>query len=1162
MASYGREGFYMSGLLITTDDGTTSVVPGTNDTYTIVVSNPGPSDVTGANVSDPLPTGVSGGAWAETGSTGGGSVTGSTSGNGTMSATVNLPINASVTFSFTATIDPSATGSLTDTATATPPGGTPAAASDTDTLTPQADLQVITTDSASSVVPGIADTYAIVVTNNGPSTVSSITLTDAIPGALLNPVFGTPSAGNYDSSTGVWSGLSLANGQSVSITLTGTIAPTATGSLTNTVTVAPPAGVTDTNTGNNVASDTDTLTPQADLSITTTDNRASVVPGTPDTYTIVVSNNGPSTVSSITLTDAIPGALLNPIFGIPSAGSYDPSTGVWSGLSLASGQSVSITLTGTIAPAATGSLTNTVTVAPPAGVTDTNTGNNAASDTDTLTPQADLSITETDNRTSVVPGTLDTYTIVVSNNGPSAVTGASVSDPLPVGVTGVTWMETGNTGGGSVNGPTNGVGALATTVNLPVNASVTFSFTATIDPSATGSFANTATVSPPVGVTDPTPGNNSFTDTDNLTPEADLSITNTDGATDVTPGTSDSYTIVVTNNGPSTAVNSEVTDLFPSAITSVSWTAVASAGSSVGAASGTGPIDTGVTLLPGGTVRFTANAQISPSATGALVNTATVTPPPGLDSNTGNNTATDTDTVGPVDLSVTVTDGATIVESGTRDTYTIIVTNNGPGTLSGFNLIDAIPGALLNPIFGNPSAGSYDPSTGVWSGLSLPSGQSVFIRLSGVIAPNATGSLTNTVLVSPPAGVTDTNPANNSASDTDTLLANLTKVTWTLIDGGTPVAMAGGDFEGLGSAQLIASESGAGTWIFVPSAGTWSKIDNGVPTIMAEGDLYGTSRGNNNQTDLVAYYPGNGTYTWQSGFGWTRIDGSVAEALTTGTFGGGGVTEIAESFAGAGVWLWSAGNGWSRIDTATPALLASGNFYGTTNGNNNNSDLVAFYPGGGTWIWAASAGWSRLDSATPGTPSEFAAGNFLGTANGNNNQTDLAAYFPSLGTYIWSEATGWTKIDSGVATGLCAVDLGGNGQDQLLGYFPNGGGMWEFQFGVGWRRYDNVAALPITSQTPEFATGNFLGSSAVLPAVGFQNTPGVWLDPPTTLTDIASNIGSGAVAGADTPNAALLGQAMAAFAPPSAPATTLFNISETNQNQTASLTAPHPHAGG
>ena len=117
-----------------------------------------------------------------------------------------------------------------------------------------------------------------------------------------------------------------------------------------------------------------------------TDGKAIVVPGTSDTYTITVTNNGPSTVSSLTLSDTIPAALLNRNFA-PSVGAYDAATGAWSGLSLASGQHVTLTLTGTIASNATGTITNTVTVAPPAGTTDTDPFNGTATDTDTLPPK-------------------------------------------------------------------------------------------------------------------------------------------------------------------------------------------------------------------------------------------------------------------------------------------------------------------------------------------------------------------------------------------------------------------------------------------------------------------------------------------------------------------------------------------------------------------------------------------------------------------------------------------------------------------------------------------------------------------------------------------------------------------------------------------------------
>src|SRR5262249_9088666 len=149
-----------------------------------------------------------------------------------------------------------------------------------------------------------------------------------------------------------------------------------------------------------------------------------------------------------------------------------------------------------------------------------------------------------------------------------------------------------------------GTGALSTKVDLPVGASVTFSFSANISPNATGTLVNTATVTPPPGETDNNPNNNTATDTDTLTPMSDLHITKLDnvggifnqqtntptgGAVGAGHDNTVTYTIVVSNSGPSTAVNQTVTDNTLTGIAvSDSWSAIASPGSSVTTGSGTG----------------------------------------------------------------------------------------------------------------------------------------------------------------------------------------------------------------------------------------------------------------------------------------------------------------------------------------------------------------------------------------------------------------------------------------------------------------------------------------------------------------------------------------------------------------------------------------------
>ena len=89
-------------------------------------------------------------------------------------------------------------------------------------------------------------------------------------------------------------------------------------------------------------------------------------------------------------------------------------------------------------------------------------------------------------------------------------------------------------------------------------------------------LVNTATVAVGAGQTDPTPGNNSATDTDTPAAVTDLAITKTDGSATYTAGTGISYTIVVSNLGPSNAVGASVADVVPASITGVSVNCVAS----------------------------------------------------------------------------------------------------------------------------------------------------------------------------------------------------------------------------------------------------------------------------------------------------------------------------------------------------------------------------------------------------------------------------------------------------------------------------------------------------------------------------------------------------------------------------------------------------------
>ncbi len=253
----------------------------------------------------------------------------------------------------------------------------------------------------------------------------------------------------------------------------------------------------------------------------------------------------------------------------------------------------------------------------------------------------DLAITKTDGTTTYTPGLTTTYTITASNAGPDPVIGATVADIFPASVTSVAWTAV---YAGGATGPASGAGNINATVNIPVGGSAIFTAVSNISAAATGSMSNTATISTPAGTTDPTPGNNSATDTDTQSSIADLTITKTDGVTSYLPGGTVTYTIVASNIGPSNVTGATVTDAFPPGISSIAWTAVY-AGGATGTASGVGNINVLVNMPSGSSVTFTAVCNISALATGSMSNTATVTAPAGVtDPAVFNNSATDTDT--------------------------------------------------------------------------------------------------------------------------------------------------------------------------------------------------------------------------------------------------------------------------------------------------------------------------------------------------------------------------------------------------------------------------------------------------------------------------------------------------------------------------------------
>lgn len=731
------------------------VIAGNQITYTLAVANAGPSAADNVVLTDVLPAGVT--FVSVTPSQG-------TAANASGTVTANLgTINAGGTATVTLIVSvPSSTAagtSISNTATVTSSYIDTNAANNTSTVATtvnrSVDLAITKTDTPDPVLVTGQITYTLTVTNNGPSSASGVTINDVLP-ATLGVVSVTPSVGTVNTvgnNVTVNVG-NLAAAATATVTIVASISDTTITTVSNTATVT--STETDSNAANNTSTTSTTVNPAIDLVVTKTDSADPVVAGNALTYTVTVTNNGPSTATNVVLTDALP-ASLTFVSATSSQGTATFASGTVTGTlgTLASGASATVTINTTVSSSATGTITNTASAI--ATQTDINASNNTATQNTTLNSQVDLAVTKTDGLTNVISGNNLTYTITVTNNGPSVATGVTLTDTLPATLTPVS--NTISQGTASFGGQT----YTANIGTLNPGQSVTATIVATVIGTASGVISNTATASSTQ--TDSNNANNSATDTTTAQRQTDLRIAKSDSPDPVIAGNQLTYTIIVNNDGPSTASGVTVTDVLPAGVTFVS--ASTTAGTVANAAGTvTGTIGT---LASGGSATITIIASVDPATRGTITNTATVTGAE-TDTNNANNSATTTTTAnGSVDVSIVKADSADPSIVGNTLTYTLTIQNNGPSTATNVVITDILPAGL-----------TFSSATTSQGTVSNSSG-TVTANL-GNLAPTATATVT--IVTNPSSSITQqtiTNTATVASAETDTNTANNTSTQSTVV---------------------------------------------------------------------------------------------------------------------------------------------------------------------------------------------------------------------------------------------------------------------------------------------------------------------------------------------------------------------------------------------
>jgi uncharacterized repeat protein (TIGR01451 family) len=629
------------------------LISGQDATYTIDVNNLGPSDAVAPQVQDVLPAGesfssASGADWSCENASGTVTCTytaaptlavGASASPITLVVTVNSDVVSSVTNTAIVCSGTIGTGSNSCVGSIDANGtADPVTANNTSSApgspSVSADL-TIQKSHTGNFVSGANGTYSITVTNDGPAdsvgtSGSPIVVSDTLPtGESYVSATGTGwtcSAASQIVSCDYPSRIVADNSAPViSLVVAVGSSPSLLGTVTNLAEVTP--GVTaDGNPANNSASDPTTII-GADLSITKS-HSGSLVAGANATYALTVANAGPATSAGpITVTDTLPSGE-----SFVSASGTDWTCSDGSGSSsatvtctnpssvAANATMAQISLVVTVGADQTGTITNTAKVVPGA-TADPVTSNNTATDTATVVTGADLSITKSHSGSF----TLDqhgTYSLAVANKGPSSATGPiTVTDTLPEGemlvsAEGSGWTCAGATAGASSQ-PTVTCSLRGTLA--PATAAPVISLVVDVGEAAYPSVTNTAKVSSPTK--DPDMSNNVSSDTLSPTPVADLTIEKS-LTSRLVRGTHALYSVVVTDMGPSPAIQVVVTDPMPSGLVPLSATGP---GWHCGIATGTNEMEcTRASLDVDEPSTITLTALVTAKAGARLVNTAWV----------------------------------------------------------------------------------------------------------------------------------------------------------------------------------------------------------------------------------------------------------------------------------------------------------------------------------------------------------------------------------------------------------------------------------------------------------------------------------------------------------------------------------------------------------
>ncbi len=245
---------------------------------------------------------------------------------------------------------------------------------------------------------------------------------------------------------------------------------------------------------------------------------------------------------------------------------------------------------------------------------------------------------------------------------------------------------------------------------------------------------------------------------------SDIDITKTVNNTRPNVGNTVTFTVTARNNGPDNATNIQITDKMPAGFSNVVVTP------SVGTYDSSTGIWTIPSLVNGATATLTMNGTVTGNIAGkTTANNATKTYQDQVDPNPNNDKTSVSIYVPMADISVAKTVDKNMPNVGDTVTFTVTVINDGPDNATNIQITDIMPAGFSNLAF-NPSIGTYDSTTDIWTIPNLANGANATLTLSGIIT--VAGTVTNTATKTAedqydPTPDDDTASASTNAQEAD-----------------------------------------------------------------------------------------------------------------------------------------------------------------------------------------------------------------------------------------------------------------------------------------------------------------------------------------------------------------------------------------------------------